>query len=105
IGLIRLEPQIFSTVADHHAYLAMLGVALAVGFAAGRRHIFAVVATYVIIACAAWSFRQTWHWKSTDALVDHELASVDPHSLEAFTTLARDRLDNNDPAKAVQYAN
>lgn len=81
LGLSPFDFQLYSTVADHYLYLAMIGPALVAGslLAQWWRAIHVVIAAIVLAALATGTFLQTRHWQNTLTLFQHNLA-VNPHS-------------------------
>jgi len=96
LGLVPFHFQYYSTVADHYLYLALLGPALALGWAMVGR------GRWAAWACAAWlamlgagSLLQARHWADTQSLWAHTL-KVNPASFVAshkLAALAEDRGD------------
>jgi hypothetical protein len=97
LGFARFDFQLYSTVADHYLYLAMLGVALAVSAAAaavthsippGRARTAALLTgAAVLAALAVRSWYQTWHWHDSLSLFENAVR-VDPDSPAMRTLLA-----------------
>lgn len=91
LGFIPFIFQGISTVADRYAYLALLGPAVAVGYAAdlpgrfrpARRFVIAVA----LLACAALGARQVTTWRDSTTLFKRAL-EVNPHSFVARRGLA-----------------
>src|SRR4030095_5176477 len=103
LGLVRFDFQVYSTVADHYLYVAMLGPALlvagAVAAAAAAAPRWGTVvlgaATIVATAAGAKSFAEAWHWRDSDTLFANAL-EVNPQSFAANRVLgyaASRRLD------------
>jgi protein O-mannosyl-transferase len=98
LGLIRFDFQIYSSVADHYLYVALLGGALVVAAVLARRDLPAEpasgalrdrglqVALVVVAVLAIRSFVQTWHWRDSPTLFSHTLA-VNPHSVAGHNIL------------------
>jgi hypothetical protein len=87
LGLAAFSFQVYSTVADHYVYLAMLGPALLFGAAVGTWPRLAPAAGVALVILAAMSIGQVRHWRNTDALFAHAL-EVNPRSLAAHNVLA-----------------
>lgn len=97
LGFAPFDFQFFSTVADHYLYFAMLGPALAVAFVLSGRRTAAseaelgdgiarpagraawAVAAVVLVALAARSHLQAYHWRDSFALFRHAV-DVNPRS-------------------------
>jgi len=101
LGLIYFSAQTTSTVAGRYAYLAVLGPALLVAYAAARaRRIWLpITMTLALIACAVLSQRQVKHWQNDESLWHHALA-VNPASPMAHLALADVALRQGDWQKA-----
>ena len=103
LGLASFNFQYFSTVADRYAYLAMLGVALAVAlFASTIPRAFGILILLLIATLAIASNRQSRIWRSTTSLCNYTLAT-NPGSVAALHILTFDSLANNDWQSALQY--
>ena len=104
LGLVPFDFQIYSTVADHYAYLAMLGPALAVTWvtAAAPGRIAGVCVGLFIALLAARSFAQTRTWRDNFALFEHGL-KVNPNSWAARIDLGAAYLQGRRPAEAVPH--
>jgi Tfp pilus assembly protein PilF len=94
LGLVKFDYQWFSTVADRYAYLAMLGVGLAVALFVSTRRVrvrrLAVVATCLaLVLLVVINRRQQDYWTSTQRLFGHTL-EVRPDSLVAHSILGFD---------------
>jgi len=88
LGLVPFQFQLHSTVADHYIYLAMLGPALAVAFAATRYNVIRPIALTVCALFAILSFRQTLIWHDSVTLFTHAVA-VNPQSAVSHNNLGR----------------
>jgi tetratricopeptide (TPR) repeat protein len=90
LGLTPFDFQPFSTVAQRYAYLAMLGVAMAVAIVVDRAQDRAPWALPlfggVVIALAVWTNLQTRYWRDTVTLFTHTL-EVRPDSVMAHNIL------------------
>jgi protein O-mannosyl-transferase len=87
LGFFRFDYQIFSTVADHYAYVAMLGPAIFLaGLLARRGETWLRVAGVVIVLLAIRSFVQVRTWSDTRTLFEHAL-TVNPNSVAANSSL------------------
>jgi tetratricopeptide (TPR) repeat protein len=105
LGLIPFQFERLSVVADHYMYVAMLGPAMiaAYGVTLLRKKI-AVIASIVLIAALAIRTNvQTWHWRDTETLFQHELG-VNPRSFAAYNSLATYAVLRRQPDQAVKYA-
>lgn len=89
LGLVPFDAQVYSTVADHHLYLAMLGVAMFVAWvvARSRGRLIVPVALAVVVGFGIRAFMQTWSWQSSRELFAHALR-VNRRSVIANTQLA-----------------
>jgi hypothetical protein len=90
LGLMPHMFQYYSTVADHYAYLPMLGVAIAgaYGLSLLRVRTAAVVATCVLAVLGIRSMAQMQNWSSNRQFWKHAL-SVNPDSYVAMVSLAQ----------------
>lgn len=103
-GLMPFIFQRYSTVADRYAYLAMLGVALAVAAMsrnlAWRKWIAPVA--IVVGLLMVLSIRQTLVWRDTLTLFTHAI-QINPNSLAANRCLGFYWAQNHDDARAATY--
>jgi tetratricopeptide (TPR) repeat protein len=93
LGFVPFLFQYYSTVADHYAYLAMLGPAMAVGWLLARvpaiwHRIAAGGAAIVLALLAALSFHDLSYWRTPDALLAREL-QITPNSLLGHNGLGK----------------
>ena len=103
LGFVRFEYQLYSTVADHYLYLALLGPALAVGWLLrGRSRNALALAAALIGVLAARSHLQLRLWSDDRRLFEHNLLH-NPTSLAATATLGVLASRENDPAAAAGY--
>ncbi len=82
LGLVAFEFQVYSTVADHYVYIAMLGTALAAAALVSRldRPIFSVVTPVLAgLTLAVLCYFQSRIWLTDQALFDR-LLEADPHN-------------------------
>jgi tetratricopeptide (TPR) repeat protein len=89
LGLVPFMFQAYSTVADRYAYLAMVGVALGVGWVCQRlgRWPGAWIAAALLMSLLAWcSAQQVPIWRDTTTLLMHTL-QVNPESAMAHNNL------------------
>jgi len=91
LGMTPFLFQYFSTVSDHYVYASMAGVAMLVGWGAGRvgaRGKVAVgVAVGVVLAfCVVRSVQQMGTWRDSDALYAQAL-KVNPRSFATMTNI------------------
>jgi hypothetical protein len=102
LGLVPFDFQVYSTVADHYLYLAMLGPALIVAWLLSRRPTIPVLVTAacVVALCGVRSFAQAKHWQNSHALFTHAL-DVNPRSFAAYSHLASMANEANRPAEAI----
>ena len=105
LGLVPFGAQRYSSVADHYLYLPMIGLALAAAWLAStvRPRVALAVAGPVLVVLAAQSWRQTWHWRDTRALFEHNLR-VNPRSWTAHINLAAGALLRGDGRAAEQHS-
>jgi lysophospholipase L1-like esterase len=105
LGLVSFDFQQYSTVADHYLYLSMLGAALAMVWLFGRIDARLVVRLggLLVVTLAARSFIQTWVWRDTASLFNHNLA-VNPQSWVSHVQLTSHALEHHDPAGAEFHA-
>jgi hypothetical protein len=103
LGLVPFDFQIYSTVADHYAYAAMLGPAIAAAWAVQRWRFAATLALPVLACLATFTFRQTLRWHDTRSLLNHTLA-INPRSWMAHINLSADALLRDDPGPALVHA-
>jgi hypothetical protein len=89
LGLVSFDLQVYSTVADHHLYLAMLGVAMLGAWcvAQARGRLAAPLALALVIGLGARAFMQTWSWQDSRELFAHALR-VNRRSVIANAQLA-----------------
>ena len=109
-GLIPFAFQNISTVADRYAYLALVGIALALGAVlqslqsrstgAGRLACGAVL--LACVALAQLTQAQIAPWRDNEPLNQHAL-SVNPQSCIAHTNLSSICLKRNDVKGAIAY--
>ena len=96
LGLVPFDFQSYSNVADHYAYLAMLGPATAVALAYPSLPRMAVPAGMAVLGLLA--FIQTGCWRDDGALAAQTLAvnplSVMAHNTEGQLLEERGRLDD-----------
>lgn len=88
LGLQPFQFQFYSTVADHYAYLAMLGLAMAAAWLASRKP---AITTYticgvILAACAVLVVLQTRVWRNSIALFQRAV-DVNPDSAGAHNNL------------------
>ena len=102
LGLVRFDFQIYSTVADHYLYLAMLGPALIVAWLVSRRPTapVLVIAGCLVAILGVRSFAQTKHWHDSRALFTHGL-EVNPRSFASYSHLASMANEANRPDEAI----
>ena len=102
LGLVPFDFQIYSTVADHYLYLAMLGPALIVAwFLSSRRSRVPIgIVACVIALLGVRTLAQTQHWHDSRALFTHGL-QVNPRSFAAYSHLASIENEANHPDEAI----
>jgi len=102
LGLVRFDFQVYSTVADHYLYLAMLGPALIVAWLVSRRPTapVLVIAGCLVAILGVRSFAQTKHWHDSRALFTHGL-EVNPRSFASYSHLASMANEANRPDEAI----
>jgi hypothetical protein len=101
LGFKKFDFQYYSTVADRYLYLSMLGVAMAIAFAARNRAAMVVIGAIVFVF-AIRSFIQTSVWRDTNALFEHTLR-VNPGSVVAHNTLGYLAARHDDRATAAMH--
>ncbi|HEX8342798.1 MAG TPA: hypothetical protein VF624_17980 [Tepidisphaeraceae bacterium] len=103
LGLVRFDFQRFSTVADHYAYVALLGPAIlgAHLLRTGPRSRTAVAAL-VLVTLSVLTFLQTRHWKDEPTVMRHALA-VSPRSRFPAGNLAAWHVREGNHAAARPY--
>jgi Tfp pilus assembly protein PilF len=102
LGLLPFDFQYYSTVADRYLYVAMLGVALMVGYVVSRYATawLLVPVAAAIVALGFLSYRQTWIWQDTRSLFAHTL-KVNPKSFVGHMMLAALHDRANEPQNAI----
>jgi tetratricopeptide (TPR) repeat protein len=89
LGLVPFMFQAYSTVADRYIYLAMLGVALGVGWLSQRwrrGHAMTIVGVLLVSLLAWRSTQQVQIWRDTKSLLTHAL-QVNPQSAMSHNNL------------------
>lgn len=88
LGLIPFQFQVFSTVADRYAYMAMLGPALAMAAWLARSTATwrGTAAAWALILCGWLSLMQVSRWSDNQTLYEHTL-TVNPRSWMAHNHL------------------
>jgi hypothetical protein len=103
LGLVPFDFQVYSTVADHYLYLAMLGPALIVAWLMSRRPTtpaVVVIAACLVAALGVRTFAQTKHWRDSRTLFTHGL-DVNPRSFASYSHLASMANEANRPDEAI----
>lgn len=95
LGLIPFTFQDFTTVADHYAYVAVFGAALAlvgvlISFRAAGKSLGITIA--ILILLAGLTFNQATKWRSTETLFAHTF-EVNPQSYLGHFSIACDLFD------------
>lgn len=103
LGLVPFDFQIYSTVADHYAYVAMLGPAIAIAWLPMRWRVVKVAVALGIPVLAGLTFVQAARWRNTRVILGHTL-DVNPHSWVSHINLSADALLRNDTAAAIEHA-
>jgi len=106
LGLAPFQFEAYSLVSDHYLYTAMLGPAIVVAFvmtSTSPGKAAPITCGVVLGILGARSFVQTWCWRDTQTLFEHNLA-VNPVSNAAYENLAAWNLMHKDPAKALDQA-
>ena len=105
MGLVPFAFQTISTVADHYAYLSLIGPAVGVAMMhtqrPGRKT--AWIASIAVVALAVISFRQTLVWSNDETFFTHAVA-VNPKSAPAWNGLAGVAQRNGDLPAAQSAA-
>ena len=88
LGLFRFDYQIFSTVADHYMYVALLGASLVLSglLSKARSEMWLRIVGVAIILLAIRSFVQVRTWSSSESLFEHAL-TINPDSVAAHNSL------------------
>lgn len=104
LGLVPFQFQLYSTVADHYIYLAMLGPALAAAYAVGRLplRISLPIAAIAIATLGVLSVRQTLIWRDSVTLFTHSVM-VNPHSAGLHNNLGRALGERSDLDGAAEH--
>jgi hypothetical protein len=104
LGLIPFSFQFYSTVADHYLYLSMLGVALAVAWLIQQISARPALAVggLLVVALGAQSWMQSWVWRDTITLFEHNLR-INPRSPAAHENLAIAYLNRGDWGQAIEH--
>ena len=103
LGLVPFAYQGYSTVADRFAYLAILGVGLAVADATdyiGPRRIVLGTTCMALVALSALSLSQSRHWIDSSQFLRHTIA-VNPGAAFAYYNLGRAEQANGEYAAAA----
>jgi len=105
LGLVPFQFERLSVVADHYMYVAMLGPAIIAAYAITlpRKKIAVTAGIVAIVALTVRSNRQTWNWRDTQTLFQHEL-DVNPKSFAAYDSLASWAVMHHQPQEAAEYA-
>jgi len=105
LGLVTFDFQMFSTVADHYTYLAMLGVSIffaAIGAVwRGRSAIALWSVLLALLALRSWD--QSWNWIDSKSLFGHAI-TVNPRSWMAHNNLAVALIDAHEYLPASEAA-
>lgn len=90
LGLVPFQFQLYSTVADHYMYLAMLGPALAIAHKLTRlpHRVSLPIAAGVCAILSALSIVQTLVWRDSVTLFTHSVA-INPRSAGSHNNLGR----------------
>jgi tetratricopeptide (TPR) repeat protein len=93
LGFTPFLYQYYSTVADHYAYVAMLGPAMVAAWGLGRvtsrgRRSAATVTAFVLISLSVLSIHELGYWRTEEALL-HRTLSIDPDSFLGHNGLGR----------------
>jgi tetratricopeptide (TPR) repeat protein len=102
LGLVPFAFQAISTVADRYAYVAMLGLALAMSLLLGRHAspVKMVLGGGLLVLMGIVSHQQVTVWGSDQKLFEHALV-VNPRSPIAWNNLGRAKLTTGDEAGAL----
>lgn len=107
LGIVPFDFQIYSTVADHYLYLAMLGPALAIAWMIHslrikhRQAIWVGVTLAALLAGRSWI--QSWVWRDSISVFEHNL-KINPQSWASHINLSADALRRGDAAAAEKHA-
>jgi len=102
LGFVPFIYQLYSTVADRYAYLAMLGPALLIAWSLDRfqsRRLFLTASVVLAIFCAV-SIHQVSYWRNTYTLFRHNL-DVNPASALSYNNLATAFDHDGDAKRAI----
>jgi protein O-mannosyl-transferase len=104
LGWTRFLFQMHSTTADHYLYLAMLGPALALGWAAQRcnSRTGRVAISIVLVVLGIRTIAQAVHWADDYALFSHTIR-VNPSSFAGYNNLANAYYADGDYESAERY--
>ncbi len=104
LGLVKFEFQLYSTVADHYLYFAMLGPALALAFLMSShwKRIPVSLCAAALAVVAGRSFVQAGYWRDTSTLFHHVLER-NPTSLAAQAVLGFMEQEAGHDAMAYQH--
>jgi tetratricopeptide (TPR) repeat protein len=105
LGLLPFNFQVYSTVADHYLYFAMLGPALAAAWLLARRpHPSAFfIAAILLLYLAVRTFEQTPYWRNSLALFE-QTRQLNPASFASYEGLASLASDAGEYPSAIQLA-
>lgn len=101
-GLVPFPFQIVSTVTDHYLYLAMLGPALAAGWAVScyRRKAVLIVAALVLVLLGAGTVATVSHWRN-DAVLYKNALRINPRSWTSLSNLGIDAMERGQTKEAM----
>jgi len=100
LGLLPFDFQVVSTVADHYAYVALLGVAIAVAWCISQWSRTSVPAIVAVLVLAILTFIQAGLWRDSHALWRQALA-VNPNSGLAHVNLGALYLSDGNITEAL----
>jgi hypothetical protein len=104
LGLVKFDYQYFSTTSDHYVYVAMLGPALAIAWAARRfrSKVVAPIIAAIIAVLAVQTNLQARVWHDDVSLFERSLA-VAPRGVLALHNLGNYWTSHGQPQRAVGY--
>jgi tetratricopeptide (TPR) repeat protein len=106
LGLVPFGFQEVSTVADRYAYLALLGVAIAIARGLQARWCFSLgmAASVILLLLAAVSFQQARHWRNDQELYAR-MQAINTRSFVASTNLGVRAAQAGNFEQAIRFYN
>ena len=105
LGFLPFLYQQYSTVADHYAYVSMLGISVMVSMCLARTHVRAwrFLTTAGVMILAGGSFVQAGTWRDSRSLFTHAF-SVNPRSFMAASNLAATTMGEASPVESEHWS-